>query len=89
MAKVRVKMNSAGAQAILNSAGVQGDLLRRAQAIANRANSQLDTLDGGAFVADVRPGRTRARAAVKARGPYPRAHNARHNTLLKSLDAGR
>lgn len=85
---VKVKMNSAGAQALLKSAPIAADMLRRAQAVANRANSQLDTLDGGAFVADVITGKTRARAAVKAQGPYPRAHNAKHNTLLKSLGAG-
>lgn len=85
---VKVKMNSAGAQALLKSGPIAADMLRRAQAVANRANSQLDTLDGGVFVADVITGKTRARAAVKAQGPYPRAHNARHNTLLKSLGAG-
>lgn len=85
---IKVKMSSAGAQAVLNSGGVQADLLRRAQGIANRANSQLTSLEGGSYVADVQPGKTRAHAMVKTRGPHAKADNARHNTLLKSLDAG-
>lgn len=85
---IKVKMNSAGAQALLKSGAITADVLRRAQAVAARANSQLDTLDGGQFVADVIM-TDRAHAAVKAQGPYPRAHNAKHNTLLKSLDAAR
>ena len=89
MSKVRVKMNSAGAQALLKSGPIAADMLRRARAIAARANSQLGRADGGQFVADVITGKTRARAAVKAQGPYPRAHNRKHNTLLKSVDAGR
>lgn len=86
---VKVKINSAGAQALLKSGPIAADMLRRAQAIAARANSQLKRADGGQFVADVITGRTRARAAVKAQGPYARAANAKHNILLKSVDAGR
>lgn len=85
MANVKVRMNAAGARAILNSSEVQADLLRRAEAIKSRA----DTIGSGKFVADVQPGRNRAHAMVKTTDARSRASNAKHNTLLKSLDAGR
>lgn len=81
MAKVKVKMNPAGAQALLKSAEVQGDMLRRAQAVAAGA--------GEGFSADVIVGRTRARAQAKADNFEARLRNQRENTLLKNLDRGR
>ncbi|WP_019148783.1 hypothetical protein [Timonella senegalensis] len=87
MAKVRVKMNSAGAQAILNSPGVQADLLARAQAVQAVANSFIG--DGEGFVADVQSGKNRAHAMVRTSDVVSRRANAKQNVLLSSLDAGR
>lgn len=81
----KVKMNSAGARAIMNSPEVQAELLRRANAIKDCA----DSMGSGVYEADVQPGKNRAHAMVKTTGARSRASNAKHNTLLKSLDAGR
>lgn len=85
MAKVvEVKMNSAGARAILNSAEVQQDLLSRAQAIKARASAM-----GGVYEVDVQPGKNRAHAMVKTADFEAMKATADNNALLKSLDAGR
>ena len=85
MSKARVKMNSKGAVLVMNSQEVQSELLRRAEAIRDKA----ETLGSGSYAADVQPGRTRAHAMVKTTDARSIASNAKHNTLLKSLDAGR
>lgn len=84
---IKVKMNSAGAKAVLNSAGVQSDLLAR----ANRIKATADGMASGKYEADVQPGKTRAHAMVKTPAGDFRtmASQRKHNTLLKSLDAGR
>ena len=81
----KVTMNHAGARAIMNSGVVQGELLNRASRICGTANS----IGSGRFVADVQPGKNRAHAMVKTTDAKSRRSNAKHNTLLKSLDAGR
>lgn len=88
MAKVtKVVMNHAGAAEVMNSAGVQGDLLARAERIKARA----DGMGSGTYEADVQAGRNRAHARVKTPSGDFRtmASQAKHNTLLKSMDAGR
>lgn len=85
MSKVKVRMNSRGAVGLMNSSEIQNDLLNRAQ----RIKSQADTFGSGVYVADVRPGKTRAHAMVKTSDPRSIVSNAKHNTLLKSLDVGR
>lgn len=88
MAKnVRVKMNSAGAIAIMNSREMQADLLER----ANRIKEAADGMASEKYEADVQPGKTRAHAMVKTPAGDFRtmASQRKHNTLLKSLDAGR
>ena len=85
MADVTIKMNSSGARKILNGSAVQGDLLKRAEKIKARA----DGMGSGEYSADVRPGKNRAHAMVKTTDFKSMASNAKHNTLLKSLDAGK
>jgi hypothetical protein len=85
MADVKVVMNHAGSAEILNSSEVQGELLRRAQAIKARA----DSMGSGTYEADVQPGKARAHAMIKTTDALSVRSNAKHNTLLKSLDAGR
>lgn len=69
----------------MNSPEVQDALLERANAVKARA----DSMGSGTYAADVRPGKNRAHAMVKTTDAKSRASNAKHNSLLKSLDAGR
>lgn len=85
MGKAKVRMSNAGARAIMNSPDVQSELMSRASAIKGRA----DSIGSGTYEADVRAGKNRAHAMVKTTDAMSRASNAKHNTLLKSLDAGR
>lgn len=87
MAKWKVKINSAGAREVMNSSGVQSDLLNR----ANRIKARADSMGSGTYEADVQPGKSRAHAMVKTpRGDFKTmASQRKHNTLLKSMDAGR
>lgn len=84
---IRVEINPAGARAVMNSQGVQNELLRRAMNIADAAESVSGS--GVTYAADVQPGRNRAHALVKTTDRHSRASNAKHNSLLKALDAGR
>lgn len=86
MAKtVKVKMSTPGCNAVRNSPEVQADLLARAERIRARAGG----FGSGKYEADVRPGKTRAHAMVKTTDIVSMASNRKHNTLLKSMDAGR
>ena len=85
MADVTIKMNSSGARKILNGSAVQGDLLRRAEKI----KASADGMGSGKYAADVRPGKNRAHAMVKTTDFISKKSNAKHNTLLKSMDAGK
>lgn len=91
MANVRVRINSAGARAILTSAGVLGDLESRANAIADAACSKCseDDLDNPPFMAGSDASGNRARATVWASSPHGINSNNKRNTILKSIDAGR
>ncbi len=81
MAKIRVKINSAAARALLNSAEVKADIARRAGAVAAGA--------GEGFEASVQEGKSRARASVITADVEAIRKNAKNNTLLKNLDLGR
>lgn len=88
---VRVRISSAGARALLTSAAVQADVGARAIAVATAANRMTspDEMRSEPFMADGDAGGTRARALAFAATPHGVNANNRHNTLLKSLDAGR
>lgn len=83
MAEIKVKINYAGARVLRNSPEVQADLLRRARLIQARAGTS-----GAEFDADVQPGKSRAHAIVRTTDLKSQRSNAKHNTLLKALDAG-
>lgn len=90
MAKVRVKMNRAGARALLVGGEVQADLLARAGQIQDAANARIMSApDDELFQASVQAGKNRARASVITGGFASMRENARTNALLKSLDRGR
>ena len=82
---VKVRMNPAGARELMNSPEVQQDLLSRAE----RIKAKADSIGSGKYKADVQGGKNRAHAMVKTTDIVSRASNRKHNTLLKSLDAGR
>ncbi len=88
---VRVRISSAGARAILTSAAVQVDLGSRAIAVATAAcrMTSPDEMRNAPFMADGDAGGSRARARAFASSEHGKRANNRHNTLLRSLDAGR
>lgn len=92
MARVRVRMNSAGARALLNSGGAVSLVGSKAEAVASAANAQVRSPDGlrtPPFSSDSRSGRTRAHAIAYTSSIHGIYHNNKHDTLLRSLGAGR
>lgn len=85
MKRVTVVLNNSEVERIAKSVPVRAELLRRAQAIATAGNRE--SKDG--FEASVVVGRNRAHASVITSGFRARWHHARHNTLLRSIGAGR
>lgn len=81
MATVRIKLNSAGIQALLQSREMQEDLLRRAEAIARSAGPGMQA--GGAVVGD------RAVARVWTATDEARRAEAERRALTLAIDAGR
>ena len=77
----RIVYNTKAFEAMRRSPGVKADLRRRADAIAAAC--------GDGFVAASGEGKTRSRAAVIAASGRARRVNARDNTMLRNLDAGR
>lgn len=91
MAKTKVRINSAGARAILTSGAVSAELDRRGKAIARAANgmASADTLRNPPFSANTKNGMNRARCIVGTASPHGIHHNNKYDTLLKALGAGR
>lgn len=88
---VRVRMSESGARAVLTSSGVQADVGARAIAIATAAcrMTSPDEMRNAPFMADGDAGGSRARARAFASSEHGKRANNRHNTLLRSIDAGR
>lgn len=91
MGKTKVRINSAGARAILMSGGVSAELDRRGQAIARAACSMAsdDNMRNPPYSADTKNGMNRARCIVYTNSPHGIHNNNKHNTLIKALGAGR
>jgi len=102
MARRRIVINwkPEGFYAIRRAPKVRADLERRARAIAREANDHIDTPGSDLQQAPGQHYQTSSEQGAKR--PYGRwratvvtadaaaiEDNARHNTLLKSLDAGR
>lgn len=82
MAKVKVKVNSKGAQALLTSQAVQANLNARAERIRDAA--------GPGFKVRERPQRVkRYGVQVRTDSDTGRKAQADTNALLRALDAGR
>lgn len=77
----KIRWNLPAFRKLRTDPAVQADILRRAEKIAEAA--------GDGFKAVQSPARNRARAAVVAVTPEAVARNARDQSLLKALDAGR
>ena len=86
---IKVVMNHAGAKAVLKDPGVKAELLRRARLVQQAAISSDPRLTPEDIDANAIDGRNRARAGVATVNRKARNINAKHNTLLKALDAGR
>ena len=87
---IRVRINSAGARAVLTSAAVRADLMARAERIAARANGMVsgDEMRNDAFMTSDASSASRARARVHTASPHGVNAQNKGNVLLKSLDAG-
>lgn len=87
MGSVKVKMNSKGIEALLSDHAVTADLESRGR----RIKAAADAAGSAEYDMAVRRGRKGGRpyVVVAANSPKARASNAKHNTLLKSMDAGR
>ena len=88
---IKVRINSAGARAILTSAGVANDIAERAIAIATKAchDASPDEMGNAPFMADGDADGARARARAFTSSPHGINSQNKRNTLLKALDAGR
>lgn len=79
---MKIAWRLAGFRELRQSPGVEADLDRRAHRIAEAAGA-------GFGVLPAQMGRTRARRLVAPRTAKAVSDNARHNILIRSLDAGR
>lgn len=83
----RVVINQQAFREILNSPAVVADLRRRAEAIAQTADTAANAPGGHRVVTEQGP--RRARAAVLTRTPKAMWKEAHQRTLTSSIGAGR
>lgn len=91
MGRAKVRINSAGARAVMQSPAVLADLESRAERMERAANAMCSP-DGMAhrpFEHDAKIGMNRARATVYTATPHGVYANNKKNVLIKSIDAGR
>ncbi|UJQ87148.1 hypothetical protein SEA_BAILEYBLU_10 [Arthrobacter phage BaileyBlu] len=80
----KVVMSPAQRRKVLKMQEVEADLARRAKNVRDAAGGESK-----GYSAEASNPTKRARAAVFASGQTARRENARGNTLLRALDAGR
>jgi hypothetical protein len=83
-----IKLSRKVLREIAFSQAVTTALFLRAEAIRDACDPTNRFGDDG-YVVAIGKGRSRTRVAVIAVNPGARKSNARHNTLINSLDAGR
>lgn len=88
MAQRVVKLNRRALREIMKSDPLELELFRRAEAIREACDPD-GHLGEDAYVAVSGKGRNRSRASVIAASRHAQNSNAKHNTLLKAIDAGR
>ena len=88
---IRVRINSGGARSLLSSTEAGLLVGDTASSICAAANSKAsdDDMFNDPYEYDVKSGGSRSRASVFTASPHGIRNNNKHNTLLKSLDAGR
>lgn len=79
---VRLKFNSAAYRSLLTDGKILADLTERGQAVASSAGEGVEVLP-------VESPRRRAHVVVATTTAQAAAKNAKENTLLRALDAGR
>lgn len=93
MVKVKnCRVIPSGANAVRNSSGVVSKIQSMAESIADAASAKTPTLGktrNSNYFVTVRHGRQRAFANVVTGNYASKKDNAKNNTLLKSIDAGR
>ena len=77
MARVQIKLNSAGVRALLKSPEMKSIVEELATNVANNA--------GEGFEKEVKTAQTRVYAHIHAETPEAYYKNNKHNTLLKAL----
>lgn len=82
---IKIKVDSKAVMAILNSPEVQAEIQRSVDRVTNAANSMYGAsgYKGDVIKTD------RPHGAVYPADIYSKRSNAKHNTLLKALSAGR
>lgn len=83
-----IKLNRAALREILKSDPLKTELFRRAELIREACDPD-GHLGEDAYVAVSSKGRNRARASVIAVTAHARNSNAKHNTLVRAIDAGK
>lgn len=89
MARVKVRMNSAGSRAVLSSAGVRNELERRTRNALNSARGSAPFVAGNyisRLEAQVEQHGDRLVGRVYARAPHSHFVEARHGVLARAVD---
>lgn len=77
--EVRIELNDAGIRELLNSSGVQAFLAAKAAGVQSAASS-----GGGEFTVEVRPGKVRARAKIRAADYEARQAESENQILTRA-----
>lgn len=85
MGDVEFKPNRAAFRQIMKSGPIRALLAQSASLM----KASADSMGSGVYAADVRDGAVSAHGMVKTTDIISRRSNAKHNSLLKSIDAGR
>lgn len=83
--KVKFQPYATGFREIMKSRPVKSLMLKSARQMKNAA----DSMGSGKYEADVIIGKVSAHGMVKTTDYRSMRSNAKHNTLVKSIDAGR
>lgn len=83
-----LKLNRAALRQILKSDPLELELFTRAERIREACDPD-GHLGEDAYIAVSSKGKNRARASVIAASRYARNSNAKHNTLVRAIDAGK
>lgn len=83
-----IKVNRSAARAIMKSPGVRADLASRGERIARAAEAMSDS-KRARFEAVEKDLKVSTHVFVQTTDPLSMASNAKHNSLVKSIDAGR